>query len=94
MEVARVVSFEGVSNERIEEMSRDLSEMEPLEGMPSAQGLVLHDPDSEVSLVILVFQSEDDYRRADEILDALPASDTPGRRTAVKKYNVAARYEH
>ena len=94
MEVARVVSFEGVSSERVEDMRREMSDPQPPDGMPSAQGLVLHDPESETSLVIMVFQGEDDYRRADEILDAMPPSDTPGKRTAVKKYDVAARYEH
>ena len=92
MEVARVVTFEGVSNERVEEMRREMSEGEPPEGMPSAQGFVLHDPDTETSLVIMIFQSEDDYQRAHEILDAMPAGDTPGRRTSVKKYDLAVRY--
>ena len=94
MEVARVVSFEGVSNERVEEMRQEMSHMTPPEGMPNAAGLVLHDPESETSVVIMIFQSEDDYARADRILDAMPASDTPGTRTSVKKYNLAARYEH
>ena len=93
MEIARVVTFEGVTNERAEEMQREMTDGEPIEGLPSAQGLVLHDPDSETSLVVMIFQSEDDYARADAILDAMPASDTPGRRTSVKKYNLAARYE-
>jgi hypothetical protein len=93
MEVARVVTFEGVSNERVEEMRREMSEGEAPEGMPTAQGLVLHDPDTETSLVIMIFKSEEDYQRAHEILDAMPAADTPGRRTSVKKYDLAARYE-
>jgi hypothetical protein len=92
MEVARVVTFEGVSNERVEEMRREMSEGEAPEGMPSAQGFVLHDPDTESSLVIMIFQSEDDYQRAHEILDAMPAGDTPGTRTSVKKYDLAVRF--
>ena len=92
MEVARVVTFEGVSNERVEEMRREMSEGEAPEGMPSAQGFVLHDPDTETSLVIMIFQSEDDYQRAHEILDAMPAGDTPGTRTSVKKYDLAVRF--
>jgi hypothetical protein len=54
---------------------------------------VLHDPDTETSLVIMIFKSDEDYQRAHEILDAMPAADTPGRRTSVKKYDLAARYE-
>jgi hypothetical protein len=34
---------------------------------------------------------EDDYRRGDEILNAMPAGDTPGRRSGVAKYQVAHR---
>jgi hypothetical protein len=41
--------------------------------------------------VIVFFDSEDDYRRGDEALNAMPAEDTPGRRTSVAKYDVAIR---
>ena len=41
--------------------------------------------------VSYLFESEDDYRRGDEILSAMPAGDTPGQRTSVTKYNVATR---
>jgi hypothetical protein len=93
MQVARVVSFEGVSTERIEELVRRMSEGDPPEGMPSTEAVVLHDPESERSLVVLVFESEDDYQRADAILDAMPANETPGRRASVQKYNVVHRYK-
>ena len=59
--------------------------------MPSSEFLILHDPDAEQSLAIVIFENEDDYRKGDEILDAMPASDTPGQRTSVTKYNVAHR---
>jgi hypothetical protein len=52
---------------------------------------VLHDPDAEKSLVILFFENEADYRRGDEVLNAMPADDTPGRRTSVARYDVAMR---
>jgi hypothetical protein len=72
-------------------MEREMREGSPPEGFPSAELVVLHEPDAEKSLVILFLESEDDYKRADEILDAMPAADTPGRRTSVTKYNVALR---
>jgi hypothetical protein len=93
MPLARVVSFEGVSTDRIEQLKNDMSEGERPEGMPSTEAVVLHDPDTEKSLVILFFESEDDYRTAHEILDSMPAGDTPGSRTSVQKYNVAHRYK-
>jgi hypothetical protein len=92
MPLARVVAFEGVSTQRVEELKREMSEGEPPEGMPSAEVLMLHDPESEKSLVILILESEDDYARAHEILDSMPADDTPGTRTSVQKYEVAHRY--
>ena len=91
MALARVVSFDGVSKERIEEMKRELEGGEQPEGMNATEFLVLHDPDAEKSLAIVFFESEDDYRRGDEILDAMPAGDTPGTRTSVSRYDVAVR---
>ena len=70
-----------------------MSEGEPPEGMPSAEAIMLHDPESEKSLAILIFETEDDYASAHEILDAMPAADTPGSRTSVEKYKVAHRYK-
>ena len=43
------------------------------------------------STVIIFFENEDAYRRGDEVLNAMPSADTPGRRTSVAKYNVAFR---
>jgi hypothetical protein len=91
MAVARVVSFDGVSSDRMAEMRSQIEGGDPPEGMPSGELLILHDPDSEQSLAIVIFDNEDDYRKGHEILDAMPASDTPGNRTSVAKYNVAHR---
>jgi hypothetical protein len=91
MALARVVTFEGVSKDRMQEMDREMSEGQPPEGFPPAEMVVLHDAEAEKSLVIIIFESEDDYKRGDEILSAMPAGDTPGRRTSVTKYDVATR---
>jgi hypothetical protein len=91
MALARVVSFEGVSKDRMEQMDREMREGQPPEGFPPAELVVLHDPEAETSLAIVIFETEDDYKRGDEILNAMPAGDTPGQRTSVKKYNVATR---
>jgi hypothetical protein len=91
MPLARVVTFEGVGTDRMQEMDREMQDGQPPEGFPPAEMIVLHDPEAEQSLVIVIFETEDDYKRGDEILDAMPAGDTPGRRTSVKKYNVAVR---
>jgi hypothetical protein len=91
MALARVVSFEGVSKERMEELAREMRDGDRPEDLPATEVVVLHDPDAEQSLVILFFETEDDYSRGDEVLSAMPADDTPGRRASVTRYNVAIR---
>ena len=47
--------------------------------------------EGEKSLVVFIFETDEDYRKAHEVLDAMPSEDTPGRRTSVTRYDVAAR---
>jgi len=89
MALARVVSFEGVTTDRVAQLQREMAEGEPPEGVPATEVVMLHDPDAERSVVILFFDTEEDYRRGDEALEAMPADETPGRRTSVAKYDVA-----
>ena len=91
MALARVVSFDGVSTDRVAEMRRDMQDEEQPDGLNATEMIMLHDPEAERSLVILFFENEDDYRQGDEILSAMPAGDTPGRRSGVAKYLVAHR---
>jgi hypothetical protein len=91
MAVARVVSFEGVSKQRVEELRGEMQDREQPEGVRATEVVMLHDPDAEKSLVILFFENEEDYAEADRALDAMPAGDTPGRRTSVARYDVAMR---
>jgi hypothetical protein len=44
--------------------------------------------------VVITFDNEDDYKKGDEILSAMPGGDTPGQRTSVTKYNVAVRMKN
>ena len=91
MAIARVVTFDGVSKDRMDKMDREMQEGQPPEGFPSAELIVLHDAEAEKSLVVVIFENEDDYRAGDAILSAMPAGDTPGQRTSVTKYDVATR---
>jgi len=90
MGFARVVTFEGVGKDRIEQMRNDMDGAPP-EGLPAKEIIVLHDPDAEKSVVIVFFDNEDDYRAGDAALNAMPAGDTPGSRTPVAKYEVPIR---
>ena len=88
---ARVVSFEGVSSDRMAQLASEVEGSEQPEGLNASELLLLHDPESDQSLAIVFFENEDDYRAGDQILSSMPTSDTPGRRTGVTKYSVAAR---
>jgi len=89
--LARVVTFEGVDKDRMAQMKQEIEGGSPPEGFPPAEIVVLHDAGADKSLAVIFFENEDDYKRGDEILDAMPAGDTPGRRTSVAKYDVAVR---
>jgi hypothetical protein len=89
--LARVVSFDSVDSDRMAEMQREMQSSERPDDVPATEILVLHDREGEKSVVILLFDSEEDYRRGDEALNRMPADDTPGRRTSVGKYEVAFR---
>jgi hypothetical protein len=91
MALARVVSFEGVGSDRMAELKSRVEGGEPPEGMPPSELLVLHDPEGQRSLAIVLFDNEADYQKGHEILDAMPTPDTPGQRTSVTKYDVAMR---
>ena len=43
MALARVVTFEGVSKDRMDEMDREMREGQPPEGFPAMEVVALHD---------------------------------------------------
>ena len=91
MAVARVVAFEGVTPERIQQLTSQVEAGEKPEGLPATEMILLHDADGEQALAILFFDNEDDYRQGDATLNAMPGDETPGRRASVRRYDVAAR---
>jgi len=91
MALVRVVSFDGVTSDRMQEMRSEMEGSQPPEGVPAKEIIVLHDAGAEKSLVLLFFDSEEDYRRGDEALNAMSSGETPGQRTGVAKYDVAMR---
>ena len=91
MALARMVTFDGVSAERMAELTKEMDSGEPPAEIPAKEILMLHDPDAQKSVVVIFFDNDDDYRRGDEALNAMPAGDTPGTRSSVAKYEVATR---
>ena len=91
MAIARVVTFDGVDSDRIQQMKQEMDSGERPDDIPASEIIVLHDPDASKSIAIVFFDNEDDYKRGDEALNAMPSGDTPGQRTSVAKYDVAIR---
>ena len=91
MALARVVQFDGVDGSRVEEMVREVQGGERPPDVPATEFMMLHDPDAERMLVLFFFDNEADYEKGDAALNAMPSGDTPGRRTAVTRYDVAVR---
>ena len=91
MALARVVAFDGVDSERIAQMQQEMEGGERPDDIPATEIIVLHDPDASKSVAIVFFDNEDDYAKGDAALNAMPATDTPGQRTSVTKYDVAIR---
>ena len=91
MALERVVTFDGVSSDRMNQMRQEMQDGQPPEGLEPQEMIVLHDPDAEKSVVIIFFEDEDKYRAGDEILSNMDTGDTPGQRTSVGRYDVAMR---
>jgi hypothetical protein len=90
MALARVVTFEGVSADRMEQMKGEMEGGQPPEGLNATEVIILHDG-SDKSMAIVFFDNEEDYASGDAILSAMPTDDTPGQRTSVTKYDVPIR---
>ena len=91
MALARVVAFDGVDSERMAQMRQEMEGNERPEDIPATEVVILHDPEASKSLAIVFFDNEEDYAKGDAALSAMPASETPGQRTSVTKYDVAVR---
>jgi hypothetical protein len=91
MAFARVVSFDGVDADHMRSLKQQIESGEQPEDIPATEIMILHDAGAEQALAIVFFETEDDYRRGDAALDAMPRDDTPGRRSSVTKYEVALR---
>jgi hypothetical protein len=91
MTLARVVAFDGVNKDRLDDLVGEMEAGEPPAEIPAKELIILHDGDTESSLVIMFFDNDEDYRRGDETLSAMPSDNTPGRRASVVRYDVAFR---
>ena len=86
---ARVVRFTGVSPERIDGLVSEIKESGgPPAGVPATGLKMLVDEAQSTAVVILSFETEEDLRKGDEVLDQMDASETPGTRASVDNCEV------
>ena len=90
---ARVARWEGGDSDAIRKSAEDMKSRAssgPPEGVPSTGFTLLIDPDNGRSIAIGLFETEEDYAKGDETLNAMdPGDDAPGKRVSVDKYEVA-----
>jgi hypothetical protein len=91
MAYARVVTFDEVGDDRIAQLKSSIETGDRPAELPATEIMILHDADEQRAIAILFFDTEDDYRQGDAVMNAMPAEDTPGRRASVAKYEVAVR---
>ena len=78
MALARVVAFDGVTDERIAQLKSQIEGGDPQpEGLNATEMLLLHNSGDAKTLAIVFFDSEEDYARGDEILSAMPSGRHP-----------------
>jgi hypothetical protein len=90
---ARVARWEGAEGDAMRRTADEInsdSESGPPEGVPAKGFLMLIDPDGGRGLAVALFETEEDRRQGDEVLNSMsPPGEGLGRRTAVEMYEVA-----
>jgi hypothetical protein len=85
----RVVRFTDVDPDRLETVIGEINaEDGPPEGMPMHGLQMILDRDQRTAVVIQMFDSEDDMRTSEQVLDAMDASETPGTRSTIDRGEV------
>jgi hypothetical protein len=90
---ARVVRFTDVDSSTIDRIKSDVENNDPPEGMPPTKLQIVLDPGQNTAAVIQTYGSEADMQKADEIMNAMDSSDTPGTRVSVDKGEIAVEGE-
>jgi hypothetical protein len=87
---ARVVRFTDVTPDRIEMIRQRIAEEEgPPPGVDSSGMKLLFDQSQGTALFVGFFEDEEKLRAANEVLEAMDPSETPGTRASVDLCEVA-----
>jgi hypothetical protein len=90
---ARVVRFTDVDPATIDRIKSDVADNNPPEGMPPTTMRIVMDPDQNTAAVMQFYDNEADMQKADEVMNAMDSSATPGTRASVDKGEVVVEGE-
>jgi hypothetical protein len=80
----RVVRFTDVNADQLDAMSTRIQEEGgPPPGVAATRLIVLHDESQATAVVLQFYDSAEDMESSARVLDAMDASETPGRRASV-----------
>lgn len=82
---ARVVRFTDVDTSQIDRIKNEVENNDPPEGMPPTKLQIVVDESQNTAAVIQTYGSEADMQKADEVMNAMDSSETPGTRASVDK---------
>ena len=85
----RVVRFTDVDPEHLARRVGEIGESEgPPEGVPAKGIQVCHDEEQRTAVVIQLFETAEDMRQGEAVLDAMDPSETPGTRASVDRCEI------
>jgi hypothetical protein len=82
---ARVVRFTDVDTSQLDRIKNEVANNEPPEGMPPTTLRIVVDESQGTAAVMQFYDNEADMQKADEVMNAMDSSDTPGTRASVDK---------
>jgi hypothetical protein len=90
---ARVARWEGAEADAMRRSSEQINAEAasgPPEGVPATGFLMLIDPENGQGLAVTLFETQEDLRKGDEVLNSMtPPEEGMGRRVSVETYEVA-----
>jgi hypothetical protein len=90
---ARVVRFTDVDTSQIDRIKNDVANNEPPEGMPRTKLQIVVDESQGTAAVLQFYDNEADMQKADQVMEAMDSSATPGTRASVDKGEIVVEGE-
>ena len=85
---ARVVRFTDIKPDQIDRIKSQSADEGPPPDVPAKSMRMIVDESQGTAVALVLFESEEDMRKADAALNAMDSSDTPGTRASVDQGEV------